>query len=198
MNISDVRKVIVAAIEEATGLDSGKVVWSDQDTNQVNLPYCALTLSGLSSPSLAGVVSSTDLTRPAGKEIQLQVIGYEEGSLGLEVYTDATVDSPDQGASALGILYAARAALYLPGVTDRVNSKGIAFFDLTGQIDYRPEIVSVGFRGRATWDVRVRIPIAHARELTGYIETANMTASIDDASGLPIPGSPLPVVFGDS
>lgn len=161
--------VIQQAIVTASGLAADHVRWSAQDSNQATFPYATLTLGGLSSPGQDGLVSSTDLNQPAGQEIKLQVVGFRETTLAVEVYT---ADSTFTGSDALSIAERIRTSLLLPSIRSTLTAVGVTPFD-SGAAQWLPSIIAVGFRGRAVLELRVRIPAQNIFERTGYIETVD-------------------------
>jgi len=159
---------IKAAIVQASGYAAGKVYWQSQDANQPALPCIALTLGAVSQPGQDGLVSSTDLNQPAGQEIKLQVVGFRETSLLVEVFTAGSTLT-DDGSDALSVAEKIRASLLLPSIRGLLTSLGVTPFD-TGQVQWLPQVVSVGFRGRAVLEVRLRVPATDVSERTGYID----------------------------
>lgn len=167
---TELRDAMQAAIVKASGLATGKVIWKYQSADQPAMDYIAMTISPASNPGQDGLVSSTDLGRPAGQEIKLEVRGFREVTLELEVFTATLADSTD----ALALAEKIRSALRLPSVRDGLAAVGASAFDV-GPTQYLPEIVAVGFRGRATLPIRCFVPAQDAADLTGYIATVSGT-----------------------
>jgi len=178
-----VRDAFVAAIATASGLDAQHVVWAYQRATQPTGPYISLSLSVLSNPGQDGIVATTDLTRPAGQEIQLAVIGFREATLDLEIFSDVVV-SANGSADPIEIGENVRAALALPTLRETAAVAGISFLG-DSPVQYLPEIVAVDFRGRATLDIQCFVPAAAAVEYTGYV--ASVTGAVTVHGGTPDP-----------
>jgi len=178
-----VRDAIVQAMIRASGLDESHVLWAYQNTNQPTDDYIDLSISGSENPCQDAIVATTDLTRPAGEEIQLATQGFREVVLSVEVYTKTTVTS-DEELDALAIAERIRSAIILPTLRDRALKFGVSFFDSFGAAQYLPKLISTGFRGFALLHIRMFIPAVAAVEYTGYINTVNGTVKVTDDSGI--------------
>lgn len=175
---TDLRDAMHAAIVKASGLATGKVIWKFQNAAQPAMDYIAMTVSPASNPGQDGLVSSTDLMRPAGQEIKLAVRGFREVTLELEVFTATIADSSD----AMALAEKIRSALRLPSVRDVLAAVGASPFDI-GPTQYLPEIVAVGFRGRATLPIRCFVPAQDAADFTGYIASVHGTLTAKGGVG---------------
>ncbi len=172
---------IQAAIVKASGLADDRVIWAYQDAGQQPLTYVSVAISSSLNPGQDGLLSSYDANRPAGQEIKLQVVGYREITIALEVFTAAVADDDD----AENVAEKIRTSLLLPSVRDLLTAVAVSPID-TGPVQYAPAIVAAGFRGRATLDIRANAPAPDVFDLTGYIATVTGTITTHD------PDSTLP------
>lgn len=111
-----------------------------------------------------------------GSEISITVGGVREVALQLEVWSAYVVEEQDK-ATALSICDATVTKLRLPTAQDALAAVGISPFDF-GQSNWIPSIVAVAFRGRATNDVRCRVPARALVEYAGFVASITATANI--------------------
>jgi hypothetical protein len=168
---------ITQAVILASGLDESRVIWAHLNKNAPKDAYIDMSLAGSENPGQDGVATTTDLARPPGKEVKIEVYGFRETNLQIEVFTDAVVTDDDLGLDAHALAEKMRSAFSLPSVNDRALDAGVSFFDISGPISYQPTIVRAGFRGRAIWNVRCFIPAIAAWEYTTYIEHVRGTVT---------------------
>ena len=71
------------------------------------------------------------------------------------------------------------------GARDAFAAVGIVPFD-PGPVNYVPDVVAIGFRGRAVCDVRCRMAARVIEEYTTYINSVAGTATISGMSGGPV------------
>lgn len=160
-------------VPDASGSWLIAIPWEpDMEVSSTSSPPSVVASNGNAYQCTTG--GETAAGPPAGKEIQLQVQGYREVTLSIEVFTETLVSS-DDSRDALGIVEQIRSALTLPSIVDRLSSQGVSTIDLSAPATYVPEIVSIGFRGRAVLDVRCYVPAVAATEYTGYIAQVNGT-----------------------
>ena len=158
---------IQAAIVAASGLTAAAVRWRYQDAAQPALPYVDLSLGVATELGEPYVCDDYDATRDPGKEVKLEVRGLQEISLTVEVFSATT--TPDDGA-AIALAHQIRQGLRLPSVRDALQAVGFVPLDSAG-VQWLPEIVAAGFRGRATFDTRCTLPAPTVAEYAGYIAT---------------------------
>lgn len=170
-----IRDAVQTAIVTASGLSSGAVIWKFQDAPQPALDYVALSLGAPIELGQDAIVTSTDLNRDPGEEVELAVVGVREIALQVEVYTAATVASagvPD----ALERAERIRTSLRLPTLREALAAVQFVPF-ASGPVQYVPDIVAIGFRGRALLAVRCLMPSPAVAEYVGYIETVTGTVT---------------------
>lgn len=170
-----------AAVARAGGLPVNSVVWKYGNVDAPALPYVAISLGGSISIGIDYVRETYDASRAQGQEFELAVEGQREVPLEIECFTaDVTTES-----SARALAERIRSALTLPSVRDILSAVGISPFD-PGPVNWIPDVVSVGFRGRAVCTVRCYVPLAKIAEYVGYIATAHVTATVEGSETTPI------------
>lgn len=177
MSWTTLRDGIQAAVVAATQLPADKVVWKDQDVGQPALPYAAVQVSASDNPGQDGIVPSTDLTRPAGKEVELKVVGLREITIAVEVYVSMKDDAGSAiigEGDALDVADRAATSLLLPSVRDLLTAVAVSPLEV-GPVQYVPTLVSAGFRGRATFEVRANAPAQDVSDFVGYIASCSGT-----------------------
>lgn len=170
---TQVHDAIQAAVAQASGLPASQVIWKYQNFDAPALDYVAMAFSSLGVVGIDALVPSYDGTRPAGQEIALTVTGVRELPLNVECFSASTADSSD----ALSRAEIIRTSMVLPSIRDQLAAVGVSAFD-PQPVQYVPDVVAVGFRGRATMTVRCYVPAPLAQDLVGYIKTVNGTATI--------------------
>ena len=181
MSWASVRDAFQSAIVAASGLASTGVVWAFQDTDQPAMDYASLSLGSALGKGLDWVRESTDLTRPRGSEVALQVVGQREATLTVEVYSAHTVAAVAED-DALAIAERVRSALILPSIRATLRAANIAPID-TGPAQYIPTIVGASFRGRAVLAIRCYVPAQAVVEYVGYIASFSGTGTIKGGVG---------------
>lgn len=182
MSWQAIEDAIQVAIAAAAGVPSDRVIWEYQNSNQPLLDYIAIALGGvLAEVGQDGLETSTDLARPAGQEIAIDVIGVREAQLQVVAFSTATVGD----GAARAIAEKVRTSLRLPSIRDALAAVGVSVFD-HGSVSYVPEIVAIGFRGRSTLDMRCYLLAPTAREYLGYIASAGGVLS---TKGGGVPGT---------
>ena len=121
----------------------------------------------------------------AGSEIALTTAGVREVALEVEVFTASTVEAVGK-AAALSVLDKILGKLRLPTARGAFAAVGVVPFD-PGPAAWIPDLVSVGFRGRAVATVRCRMPARAFAEYTTWIAQTTVGATIKgSASGADI------------
>jgi len=149
--------------------------------------------SGGSGPTGTGtgIVDGTclwDYVEP-GSEIAETLLGLREVALQLEGFTgsSSSIANPAAGlveaggVTARALLDKVGIKLWMPSIRAALAAVGVTPFD-KGTVGWIPDVVSTGFRGRATLDVRCYMPARAVAEYTAYI--ANMTWDVT-AEGAP-------------
>lgn len=173
MSLQDTLDAIQAAIVSASGLSAGKVIWGFQNADQPELNYVSLSLSQLMTLGIDSVMTDYDGGRDAGAEIGLTVSGVREVGLEVSVFTAALAEAAD----ALWLAEKIRTSLVLPSIRSALATVAVVPFD-PGPVQYIPEVVSVGFRGRAIMTIRCYMPAPVVVEYIGYIAEVQGTKTV--------------------
>lgn len=174
------RDAIHAAIVSASGLAASKVVWGFQDVDERALDYVSMSLGASTTVGQDWIRANYDAGRP-GNEFELSTQGTREVALQLQVFSSATV-SATGAVDALERAERVKGCLRLPTTRALLDAVAVVPFD-PGPVQYVPEVVQVGFRGRATLDVRCYMPAPVFAEYTTYIATISGTISVDGGAG---------------
>ena len=164
MSWIDVENAVQRAFVMASQLADQRVTWAYQDVNEPAQTHVVLNFGGDVVVGLDRVQITTDLTRPNGQEIKMEVKGVREVPLEVEVFTDDT--SGDYSARRLADQI--RTRLVLPSVRDTMARVGVTPFD-PGPINWIPDPPVGRYRGRAHFTVRCYAPVMDAFEYVGYI-----------------------------
>jgi hypothetical protein len=168
-----IASTIQGVIAAASGLPT---IWRYQDADQPALDYVAISLGASTQEGYDYAQESYD---SVGNRTAITAAGVREVPLTIEVYSASTVEAAGK-ASALQTLDGVLTALRLPSARGTLAGVGVVPFDWSSA-NYAPTIVAVGFRGRATTDVRLRMP---ARALVQYADwVASITAQVSTNGG---------------
>lgn len=116
-----------------------------------------------------------------GSEVALTVGGVREVPLQLQVYSAAIIEQVAQ-ATALATCDAIVTRLRLPTARTALAAVGLTPFD-PGASNWVPSIVATTFRGRATCDIRCRVPARMLAEYTSFIASVSLVATIGASGG---------------
>jgi len=168
----------VAAWEASTAYGAGDRVIHDSGKTY----SCAVAGTSGSSGGPTGtgsaIVDGTarwSYVAPGG-EVQLTLGGVREVALQLEVFSAATVEETARQ-TALSRCSQIVARLRMPTARDALKAVAFVPFD-PGPVQWLPSIVAAGFRGRATCDIRCRMPAEALREFVGYIAALDGTTTV--------------------
>lgn len=163
-----------SAIATASGLTT---IWRHQDGPAPALDYVDLSLGAAATVGVDFVDERYDSGQPSGQQIVLTVGGVREVALQIQVWSAAKVEEVAK-ATALSILDGIVTKLRLPTAREALRAVGVTPFD-PGPTNWLPTIVQVGFRGRATCDVRCRMPARALQEYADFI--ANIHGTLYEA-----------------
>ena len=122
----------------------------------------------------------------AGGEQEISLVGVREVALQLEVWSSAVIEQIAK-VTALSRCDQIVGLLRMPTARDALAAVGFTPFD-PGAVNWLPSIVAVNFRGRATCDIRCRVPAYALRQFTGYIASISGTVTVDnDGDTLTVP-----------
>lgn len=174
---AELADAIQSAIAGASGLTT---IWKDQNADAPVVDYVTLELGSLAPVGQDYVTTSTDLGQPKGQEVALTVGGLREVALQIEVFSSATVESVG-AASARQTADFIATRLRLPTARTTLAWAGVSIL-APGPVNYVPEIVGLGFRGRASLDVRCLMPARPLVERVAYIASFGGTARVSGSS----------------
>lgn len=167
---------IQAAIVTVSGFNTARVLWKFQNADAPALDYCALSLGVATEVGQDFIVEDYSALRSPGSEFRETVTGTREISLQCEVFSAATVSSVS-AADAMETAENIRTGLRLTAVRAALATVGVVPFDRPS-VTYIPDVVSVGFRGRALVTVRCYMPAPAVVAYTGYIATVEGTITV--------------------
>jgi len=122
----------------------------------------------------------------AGGEQEISLVGVREVALQLEVWSSAIIEQTAK-VTALSRCDQIVGLLRMPTARDALAVVGFTPFD-PGAVNWLPSIVAVNFRGRATCDIRCRVPAYALRQFTSYIASLTGTVTVDnDGTTLTVP-----------
>jgi hypothetical protein len=145
---------IEAAIQNwvvaGSGYASGKVIWANQNGVQPGLNFITMSLGDIlpvGGPDPGYYL--TNLSRPAGQEVEEHVSGLRSFGVTLEVTTSATTGT----AASRAILSRVQTSLGLESVRSSLALAGATPFDL-GTVRSLPVLLGPAWAGRAVLEVR--------------------------------------------
>lgn len=180
--------VIVRALATGAGIPGSKVVWKAANANAPAPPSMLLKIGGHVPLGIDYLAETFDAAR-VGREVKLETAGFREVMLDVEVFT-ASPPANAGASSATGIANRLVSSLLLPNVREPLRRAGFVPVD-TGPVQPVPDLVNVGFRGRALVTIRGTMPAAVVEDFTTYI--ASFSGELA-ASGGPS-SSPLVLPF---
>lgn len=182
MNWNDVGDALQDAIQRASQLPAGRVVWKHQDRNAPPLDYVAIDLGGMIPIGIDGVVTSFNDERPAGQEVKIETRGVRECVLTVECFTSEAISGREASAAVLcSKIYS---GLLLPSIREILHRADVSVFDVS-LISWIPDVPSRSFRGRAVGELRCYMPAPTVAEYAGYIERVSGTVTVLGCNGSP-------------
>lgn len=187
MSWEDVENAMQRAVCLASGYSSNRVFWSYQNVNEPSLDHMLITFGGEMGIGQDRIANSQDLSRPAGQEMKQEVRGVREVPFIIECFTTTVFGN----VAARRILELTRTNLQLKDIRYMLRRVKLTPFDVTGVVNWIPDIPSVGFRGRARVEIRCYVPVTDCASYVGYIANVNGRATVHGSSIL----DPLSVTF---
>lgn len=155
-----IENALHAWVAAALGVET---IWAGQNAPAPALTYATLRLSGPFGHG-AELSSATNLSNPAGQEIEQTVSEQQEWSLSVQVY----------GSGALALLAAAKLKLQLPSALEAVRAAGVAVVE-AGDTQDVSALIGSQLETRALMDVRIRT-VDQATERIGYIDRVGLSS----------------------
>lgn len=158
-------------VKAASAYPDARVIWADQTGTRPAGDIITLKISDISMVGLMDeVTENTDLSRPAGKEIEMRADGIREFTVTLQAFTSA-VTCVSAGTAILG---RCQTALGLSSVRSALSAAGCSPFDV-GPVQNVTALNHALFEGRAM--LRVRFYTRESlSDYVGYIATVNNTS----------------------
>lgn len=152
----------------ASGYPDARVIWADQTGARPTGNILTLKISDVSIVGLMDeVTENTNLSRPAGKEIELRADGIREFTVTLQAFTSETVSA----SAATMALARCQTALGLSSVRSALSAAGCSPFDV-GPVQNVTALNHALFEGRAI--LRVRFYTRESlSDYVGYIAAVN-------------------------
>lgn len=171
-------KTIESTIQQVvqTAADVLPVIWRYQDGSQPPLDYVGLSFGALLTEGIDWVNERYDNTLGAHVQVVQEVGGVREVALQIEAWSSATVETL-QAAAAQSMVDKIVTRLRLPNARSKLRSVGVVPFD-PGPVQWVPQVVAANFRGRATCDVRCRMPARAYAEYCDWIAKISLTATV--------------------
>ena len=177
LDYAAMQTALSAWVVAASGLDAEDVLWAyskyQGGARPTSTPHISLRLGPSIIVGQDGLESLTDLTRPAGTEIELRTTALRR----LVVRLQAFGGTPDGTDSALAMLSRVRDRLRLPSVRDPLSSAGFSPYD-PGAIMDVSFIDSTRFESRAVCDVGFYVDASES-DFIGFIEHVQVTDEIE-------------------
>lgn len=158
-----------------------KVLWASQDMPRPLDDYLLLKMGDQTTDGAFDAVEDfTDLTRPAGQEVELRVEGWREFTLTLQAFTHAT-----QGpTTATEVLTRVQLALGLPSIREALAAAANLgpSFD-RGTVSSVPQILGTSrFEARGTVDIGFYREV-EASDYIGYVAEVQGAGTITGVKG---------------
>lgn len=176
LNYDAAQTAITTAIASASGLPAADVRWAYHAYQGVPRPagrqFITMMFGPVLSTGLDGQFAVTDLTRPAGTEVELRTLAQCEFTLMLQAFGG----TPDGNTSAGATLTKVQRKLALRSVRNILRAASISPFG-PGAVRYIPSIEGSKFESRAALDVRCYVDASES-EFIGFIASVTMTDQI--------------------
>lgn len=157
-------------VVDKLALPENQVIFEDQNLPQPPYPY--VSLKRTAGPTKEGgkdeLRASTDLTQPAGQEIELLTAGLREFTLTTQVWVDPFSGANDPNGDAVKLASKLQASLGQLTVQERFRTVGVAIIEELAVTD-TSLVVNAEFISRATLDVRLRVT-SGITERTGFYD----------------------------
>lgn len=161
---------ICTALALASGYAESKVVWSNQNLNEISGNFITMKALGIVGFGLDGINQEYNGGAAEGEELTLTHNGPRVVTVSVQAYTVETVGL----LTACFVLDNVRTNLKIGTTRDILNEVGLGILDI-GDVQNLSDIQGADFEGRAAMDIQFCL-IQSAEERIGYIETVEGTA----------------------
>jgi hypothetical protein len=169
--VAAIEDTIRAWVKAGAALDDEHVFFAKQKVERPSGPYITVLLTGVVPIGTNDAQETNyDALRPAGSEIEIQVIGEREIHASIQAFNCPTTGTN----SAVDLMSMMQLRWSLPSVQDVLDAGGISVFD-NGEVADLAALLGTNFDGRASIDVRfyARLTVS---EFTTWIERVEGTA----------------------
>jgi hypothetical protein len=181
INWTVVDDALHAWIVSELSITAARVIWANQNLPQPAYPYVALLRSGTAEVgTLDETVTSTDLTQPAGEEIELLTTGPREFTLKVTAHVDVGTGAYNSDSQATALLTLAQSSLGKRSVLDALSVAGIAIIERLPVLD-TSVVVNGEWNSQAAFDVRMRVT-SEMTEQIGYINKTRLSSTFENAA----------------
>ena len=175
-NWSTMEDALFDWVQLSSGLSADKIQWTHYSQPRLTGQFITIMLSGPKQIGLDYVQTSTDLTQPAGEEIELKVIGNRNMLVTVTCFGgDPTTDSSIAMASK--VMLGPR----LPSINTLLHAGGVTPHG-TPSITNIPSIVGAKFESRAMVEHEFYFS-DDVSERTGFISTVSGTGTVSGTIG---------------
>src|SRR5574343_1515205 len=127
MNWDDIGNAITDAVRIASGLDENHLIWKHQNYNAPDEDYLTISLGNPITLGIDYIVTTTDMNRPRGREVEIKVEGVRERTLEIEFFS---LPSETGGAgnkeAALAKLEELKTSLTLPTIRNILRAQRVS------------------------------------------------------------------------
>ena len=132
VDLPAIEEALVFWARESTGLE---VLWENQNAPRLPYPYASLFIPSMDTRGAGDEQrQSFDGSAPAGKELTISYIGYEDLEVVLQVMNKAK-ESKDPRCSPKNLILRARRALHIESFQVEFRAANIAFIDSEPMLD---------------------------------------------------------------
>ena len=175
-----IENAISAWVRAASGYAAGQVIWAEQSPTGTRPTGSIITMRLGDIAEVTGLdelQENTNLSRPAGQEVELRAKGFKKFTIGLQAYGTSTTGN----ATGRSVLSACQTSLSLPSIRDALGAVNIAPMDY-GTVQNVTAINHTLFESRAVCDFQFYV-LDEYTELTGYIATVQTVSYLGDPLG---------------
>lgn len=167
----DTENAIRQWVKLASGLDDQHVIWSDQSGPRPTAGHITISIGDTTQVGAVDELQAlTDLGRPAGQEIELQVTGLRVMGISIQAFTPKVTGFD----CARALLSRVQTGAMLPSIRAVLDSVDVSVFD-SGTVRSIPALLGTKFEGRGVLDCRAYV-VEQISEFTTFIEKVETTS----------------------
>jgi hypothetical protein len=161
-------------VKVATDLPDESIRWADQNGPRGIPPFVELRISGVNTIGIDSTQALTDMSRPAGQEVELRTWGTRQVTVSLQSFSRSVTGDE----SAMSMMSDIQAAANSTAVSELLGSAGITVFDL-GSISNISGLLDTDFESRAALELRIYAEQSWS-DFVGYIERVELVDRADN------------------